>query len=146
MGATQVFDYHSPKVVSEILSAAQEAGITITKVFDAISEKGSLELASNVLAGGKNGGGDMTTVLDWPTETPQPPDIAVSLTLAMRTGQDCSDVGAWFFNEWLEEAMEKGTVVPAPKIQLVEGGIGVTQKVFDMLKAGVSATKLVVLL
>ncbi|EHK99858.1 putative Zinc-binding alcohol dehydrogenase domain-containing protein cipB [Glarea lozoyensis 74030] len=142
MGATRVFDYHSPNVVSDILSAAQEAGIIITKVFDAISEKGSLELASGVLADG----GEMAIVLDWPTGTPQPPDIAVSLTVALRTGKDCEDVGAWFFNEWLEEAMEMGTVVPTPKIQIVDGGIEVTQKVFDMLKAGVSATKLVVLL
>jgi len=40
--------------------------------------------------------------------------------------------------------MEKGTVVPGPKIQLVDGGIGAAQKVFDMLKGGVGATKLVV--
>ncbi|CAG8952523.1 hypothetical protein HYFRA_00009627 [Hymenoscyphus fraxineus] len=143
MGATKVFDYHDLDVVSKILTAAETAGVSITKVFDSISENGSLKLASDVLAkGGK--GGEMTIVLHWPADDPKPEGVDISVTVAMRHGQDCSDVGAWFFNKWLEEAMEKRTVVPAPKIQLVDGGIAATQKVFDMLKGGVSATKLVV--
>jgi hypothetical protein len=143
IGASEVFDYHSPNVISKSLTAAKKLGVTITKVLDSVSETGSLKLASDVLVKGGNGG-DMATVLQWPAETPKPESISVSLTLAMRTGQDCSELGAWFFNEWLEKALKRGTVVPAPKTQLVEGAIGGTQKVFDILKAGVSATKLVV--
>jgi hypothetical protein len=57
---------------------------------------------------------------------------------------DHAEVGSWLFNEYLPKAIEKKTIVPAPKIEVVEGGIGATQKVFDQLKAGVSGTKLVV--
>jgi NADPH:quinone reductase-like Zn-dependent oxidoreductase len=143
VGASEVFDYRSPNVVSEILGTAEKAGVTITRVLDSISENGTLELASDVLVkGGK--GGDMVTVLDWPEDLEKLKNVSLSQTAAYRTGADCAEIGAWFFNEWLQKAMEDGTVVPAQNIHIVEGGIGATQKAFDMLKAGVSATKLVI--
>jgi hypothetical protein len=106
-------------------------------------KNGTLELASDVLVkGGK--GGDMVTVLEWPEDLDKPKNVSLSQTAAYRTGADRLELGAWFFNGWLQKAMEDGTVVASQKIQIVEGGIGATQKVFDMLKAGVNATKLVV--
>lgn len=142
LGATEVFDYHDSDVVSNILAAAKRASITIAKAFDCVSENDSIPLASKVLAdSGK--GGDLAIVLQSSADDLIQEGVKTSLTVATRTAQDQSELGAWFFNEWLEKAMADGTVVPAPKIQLVDGGIGATQKVFDMLKAGVSATKLV---
>jgi len=143
LGASAVFDYHDPNVVSHILAATKEAGVTITKGFDSISENGTHQLASDVLVGSGKGG-ELAIVLDWPAGVKEPEGVELLRTNATRSGLDQSELGAWFFNEWLEEAMAKGTVVPAPKPKIVDGGIGVTQKVFDMLKAGVSATKLVV--
>jgi NADPH:quinone reductase-like Zn-dependent oxidoreductase len=143
LGATEVFDYRDKSVAQNILDAAKKRGLQVTKVFDSISENGSLKLASDVLTGGGKGG-ELAIVLHWPADDPKPEGVDVSLTVAMRSGQDQSELGAWFFNEWLQKALEEKSVVPAPKIQLVDGGIGATQKVFDMLKQGVSATKLVV--
>lgn len=143
LGATAVFDYRDPNVVSNILEAAEEAGLKIRKVFDAITENGSYKLASDVLVA-SGSGGKLVTVWKWPADEPKPEGIETVMTVALRHGQDQTEIGAWFFNEWLEEAMANGTVVPAPRVQLVDGGINATQKVFDMLKSGVSATKLVV--
>jgi len=142
LGAIEVFDYHDPKVVSNIHDYGKKTGLTVTYVYDSISENGSLKLASDVLTGVP--GSKMNTVLPWPADDPKPEGVDISHTFAARLGQDYSELGAWFFNEWLEHAMASGAVVPAPKIQIVEGGIAATQKVFDMLKSGVSATKLVV--
>lgn len=142
LGATKVFDYKDPDVVSNILHEANKFGVTITKIFDSISENGSMELCAQVLSG--NGeGGDLAIVLPFG----QPLDVEgvnVIHTAAYRIAQDESEFGKWLFNDWLKEALEKGSIVPAPKIQIVDGGIGAAQKVFDRLKEGVSATKLVV--
>ncbi|KAF7874956.1 hypothetical protein EAF04_002130 [Stromatinia cepivora] len=143
LGASEVFDYHDPEVNSKILKAANQYGVTITKVFDAISENGSLKLASVILVKSRTGG-QLAIVLHWPADEPKPNGVDVSLTVAMRSGQDQAGLGAWFFNEWPQTAIQEGAVMASPKIRLVEGGIGATQKVFDALKAGVSATKFVV--
>ena len=70
--------------------------------------------------------------------------MQTDLTVAMRYGTDQEKLGQLFFNEWLEKAMKDGTVIPAPQIEIVDGGVETAQKVFDMLKKGVSGRKLVV--
>ncbi|RDL33848.1 GroES-like protein [Venustampulla echinocandica] len=143
LGATETFDYHDPDVVSKIVDIAKKNGVSITKAFDTISEHGSFQLVADVLVrGGK--GGALATVLEWPATDPKPEGIDISMTYALRTGTDLPEFGAWLFNDWLADALEKKIVVPAPKIQIVGGGIGAAQKVYDMLRPGVSATKLVV--
>ena len=85
------------------------------------------------------------TVLFWSEGKEKPTgNVHVDLTVAMRHGTDQEQLGRWFFNEWLEKAMSEGTVVLAPQIEIVDGGVEVAQKVFDMLKKGVSGKKLVV--
>jgi len=143
LGAAEVFDYHDPNVVSNILASAKKSDMVITKGFDAISENGSMKFAADVLFRGGEGG-VLAIVLPWPTDDPKPEGVEVTSAVALRTGTDQSELGEWFFNEWLENAIVKKTVVPAPRIQLIDGGIEATQKVFDILKGGVSATKLVV--
>ena len=70
--------------------------------------------------------------------------MQTDLTVEIRYGTDQGKLGQWFSNEWLEKVMEDGTVVPAPQIEIVDGGVEAAQKVFDMLKKGVSGRKLVV--
>lgn len=54
------------------------------------------------------------------------------------------EMGSWLFNEYLPQAIEVKRIVPAPKVQVVDGGIGAAQKALDIVRAGVSATKIVV--
>ena len=82
--------------------------------------------------------------LEWPEEEEKPEGIEITQTQAYRTGTDQAELGKWFFNEYLEKALENGSIVPAPKIEIVPGGIYAAQAVFDKLKAGVSGKKLVV--
>ena len=145
LGAAEVLDYHDVDVVAKLVKAAKARGTSIDLAFDPISEGATFDqVPATVAAAGVKGKGKVATVLWWPEGKEKPGDVQVDLTVAMRHGTDQEKLGRWFFNEWLEKAMKDGTVVPAPRIEIVEGGVEAAQKVFDMLKKGVSGKKLVV--
>ena len=144
LGAFAVFDYMDPDVISNIVAAAKSSGTLITFAYDAISEgTTSKQTADAVLASGGKGG-KLVLTLPWPGSEPQPDGIEVLQTAALSTGTDREDIGEWLFNEYLPKALENKSIVSAPKVEIVDGGIGSAQKVFDQLKAGVSGKKLVV--
>lgn len=145
LGATEVLDYHDVDVVAKLVEAAKARGTSIDLAFDPISEGATFDqVPATVAAASGKGKGKVATVLWWPEGKEKPGDMQVELTVAMRHGTDQEKLGRWFFNEWLEKAMADGTVVPAPQIEIVDGGVEAAQKVFDMLKKGVSGKKLVV--
>ena len=146
LGATEVFDYHDADIVAQLVQAAKARGTSIDIAFDPISEGTTFDLvpATVAAAASAKGKGKVAKVIFWPEGKDQPTDVQVELTLGWRHGTDLEPLGRWFFNEWLEKAMSDGTVVPAPEIEIVPGGIGAAQTVFDRFKKGVSGKKLVV--
>lgn len=80
----------------------------------------------------------------WPGKDPQPEGIEIQQTSAYSTGTDREDIGEWLFSEYLPKVLENRSIVAVLKVQIVEGGIGAAQKVFDQLKAGANGRKLVV--
>ena len=143
LGATVVFDYHDSDVVEKIIEAASTEGTPIKFAFDSISEGDTLDLCPAVMKSYDGTDGKLAIVLPWLEEKSKPSGVEISMTLAYRHGTDQTEFGAWFFNEWLEKAVETGTVIACPEIELVEGGIAQAQNVLDMLKSGVSGKKLV---
>lgn len=83
-------------------------------------------------------------VNEWPKDVAKPDGLEISQTMAYRHGYDQTEIGAWLFNDYLRTAIEDGTIVPAPKIEIIPGGLDAAQTVFDRLKAGVSGKKLVI--
>ena len=144
LGVSEVFDYHDSDVVPKIVAAAKSADAPIRLGFDTITEGNTSKLASDVLVASGGQGSKLVLVLPWPEKDSKPDGIEISGTVAMATGTTHAELGQWLFNDYLQTALAKGTVVPAPKIEIVEGGLGSAQKVFDQLKAGVSGKKLVV--
>ena len=145
LGAAEVFDYHDEDVVAKLAGAAKARGTGIHLAFDPISKDATLDqVPAAVVASVGKGKGKVATVLYWPEGKEKPADVQVDLTVAMRHGTDQEKLGRWFFNEWLEKAMDSKTVVPAPQFEVVDGGVEAAQKVFDMLRNGVSGKKLVV--
>jgi len=142
LGAFEVFDYRSPTVVEDIIAAAQSSGIPIKFGFDSIAEGETSKLSADVVKG-SGGGGKLVLVLAWNDLFQKPEGVEVSQTAALRTGTDQEELGKWFFNEYLEKALQDGSIVSAPKIEIVPGGLGATQKAFDISKKGVSGKKLV---
>jgi NADPH:quinone reductase-like Zn-dependent oxidoreductase len=143
LGAYAVFDYNDHDVVKKISEAAKQAGIELRMGVDVIAEGDTAKLAADVLVS-SGAGGKLDLTLPWPEKYEKPTGVEILQCAAYKLGTSEVDFGEWFFNEYLQGALENGSVVPAPIIQVVEGGIAATQKVWDMSKKGVSGKKLVV--
>ncbi|KAE8452632.1 hypothetical protein EG329_013891 [Mollisiaceae sp. DMI_Dod_QoI] len=144
LGVVEVFDYRDPSVVDKIVAAAKIVGTPISLAFDAITEGKTSKQAADILLSSGGNGSKLCLVLDWPGKEPKPEGIEISQTGAFRTGTDQEEMGKWFFNEYLEKALQDKSIVAAPKIEIVEGGIGAAQTALDMVKAGISGKKIVV--
>ena len=86
----------------------------------------------------------MILTLPWPGKLPVPDGIKVQQIAALSLGTDREDLGRWLFNDYLQMALENRSIVAAPKVEIVRGGIGTAQTLMNQLKAGVSGRKLVV--
>ena len=144
LGATEVFDYRDPEVVAKIGQAAKSRGLVLRKALDAISEGTTLDLVPEALKAAGGRCGKIATVQFRPEGKPNPEGVELNLAVAMRSASDLEDLGRWFFNDWLEKHLADGSVLPAPEVQIVDGGVPAAQEVFDKLKDGVSGKKLVV--
>ncbi|KAF3400952.1 Zinc-binding alcohol dehydrogenase domain-containing protein cipB [Talaromyces pinophilus] len=144
LGAYAVVDYRDPDVVSKLAQLAKEAGTPLRLGFDSISEGNSSLLSANTLLA--SGGQDSKLVLvgPWPTDDEKPAGVDISMTIAAFAFVHHVEMGSWMFNEYLPQAIEEKKIVPAPKVQVVDGGIGAAQEALNIVKAGVSATKIVV--
>lgn len=144
LGATAIFDYRDPDVVDKIRRASKASGLVLRKAVDSISEESTIRLVAAALEAAGCDGGCIATMVPRPVGEAVPEGVEISLTGASRHGTDLKELGRWFFTEWLEKHLADGSVIAAPEIEIVEGGIRAAQKVFDLLKAGVSGKKLVV--
>lgn len=143
LGALEVFDYHDSSVIDKIVAAAKSAGTPITLGFDAVGEGNSANQAAEVLAASGGKPGKLVLVLPWP-EGEQPEGIEISETGAYKAFTEHAELGKWFFNEYLERCLANGSIIPAPKFEVVPGGINAAQSALDKLKAGVNGKKLVI--
>ncbi|RDW59138.1 hypothetical protein BP5796_12062 [Coleophoma crateriformis] len=145
LGAFKTFDYHDSDVVQQIVASAKSSSIQIDLGFDTVGAGDAPKLAAEVLLAARSTDkAKLALVLPWPGKEPQPEGIEIFQTNATRTSNDKSELGSWLFNDYLKVALENKTIVPSPKIEIVEGGLNAAQKVLDLLKAGVSGKKLVV--
>lgn len=147
LGASEVVDYRDAEVVAKLAQLAKEAGTPLRYGFDAISEGGSPLLSAKTLvaSAGGEGGKKLALTAPWPANVEKPHGIEDSMTIAAFAFVHHVEMGRWMFNEYLAQAVEQKKIVPAPKVQIVDGGIGAAQQALDIVKTGVSATKIVVL-
>ncbi|KAH6673678.1 putative alcohol dehydrogenase [Halenospora varia] len=144
LGAFEVFGYHDSDVVDKIVVSAIIAGTPIKFGFDSIPEANAPKQCANVHAVGGGNNAKLVLTLPWLENEEKPKKIEILQTEAFETGTSQSEFGAWFFNVYLQDALEDKSVVSAPKAEIVEGGIESAQNAWDMSKAGVSGKKIVV--
>jgi NADPH:quinone reductase-like Zn-dependent oxidoreductase len=144
LGATAVFVYHSPSIVEDLVGAAKRAEKPIAYAVDCVSEAETLKPALEVLeqSGGK--GSKLAFLALWPENLVKPEGLEISHVAGERIRGDRKDLSVWLFEEFLSKALEEGTIVPSPKIRVVDGGLGSLQAALDLLKEGVHGEKLVV--
>lgn len=163
LGATEVFDYNSPTAVRDIQAAFKDRTTA-----GAISiGTGSLRKCIDVLAGCKGNKFVAYATLDMPPFPKGALDfphflagtvskiLATNIRLAtkgvrakMINGSDlvANEVGKAVYEDFLPQALEQGSFVPAPEPEIVGRGLEHVQEAVDLIAKGVSVKKLVVLL
>ncbi|KAI0382682.1 GroES-like protein [Hypomontagnella monticulosa] len=138
LGASQVFDYNSPSVETDLIDAMK--GKKSAGSLDCIggAPQGILQKVMTTVTGVK---AVASTKRGWP----EPPKDVVMYSIFGTTLKD-NFVGKAIYNDFLPEALKAGTFVPAPEPIIVGHGVGKIQEAVDRIKKGVSASKLVVTL
>ncbi|KZV73102.1 GroES-like protein [Peniophora sp. CONT] len=126
LGASHVFDYRDPKVVTKILAAAGEKGVIYA--LDAVSEKGSTDATIDAISHAR--GGAITTVLPVSDETQQRrEDVKVDfIVMGMVLGIE------------LVVAHIHLPAVPEDKVRIYEYCTQVMPRLLDGWKAGVGSS------
>jgi len=146
LNADRVFDYKDPDVVSFIIKAAQEDGISISIAYDAAGATDSCTAILNALTPPGEQGRIASAVglKGRVSEMVMEGGAVAKFVVAPEEEKDRDQFFEWVFNRWLKEKLEKGEYVPSPRVRVVEGGLAGLNGALDELKKGVSGVKLVV--
>jgi hypothetical protein len=144
LGATALFDYRSPTAVEDIIDAAKGAGQRIRHAMDVISEAKMTKDTAEVLLGSGGKGSKLAHVLPWPASETKPNGVELLSVSGENIWTTRNDISTWLFHTFLPLGLEKGIIVPSPKLQVVEGGLNGVQSAMDSVKKRVSGKKLVV--
>ena len=168
LGATEVFDHHSPTVVADVRRSL--AGRPLAGAM-AIGD-GSAAACIDVVAGSEHG--RRVAIVTFPLrldEMPPRPGYLTALTwmvprmlagllglwwrarrqrvqttVVWGTALMDTDLSRVIYERYLPQALETGQHVPAPNAKVVGEGLGAIQAAFETHRAGVSAAKVVVAL
>ena len=133
-GAVEVFDYHNPSFVEQVISAAAKSGQDFVGIFDAVSTPETYANDLAILA--KLGGGHLACV------HPPPDNVLESVNAGMIFAVD--DVATPVWRDYVTPALEAGKLKCLPPPFVVGKGLEMIQEALEKCEAGVSATKLVV--
>ncbi|CEL03762.1 hypothetical protein ASPCAL04906 [Aspergillus calidoustus] len=137
LGATEVFDYNSPAVVDDIVTAL--AGKTLAGAIDCIGPPATTPTVDAVLRA--EGVKFVSTVKPRYT-APE----GVTVKSIFGTSLKDNEVGKAIYEDFLPKALEAGSFVPAPEPLVAGRGLESLQGAVDLMGKGVSARKIVVLL
>ncbi|ETS74091.1 hypothetical protein PFICI_13957 [Pestalotiopsis fici W106-1] len=139
LGAKEVFDYHSPTVIEDLVAAVKRNG-QVAGAFTAVSQPSEVIMTvARVLE--KLGGGFIAT------SKPPPEKLPAGVAAKMVFATDYAIVeGKKFFRDFLPSALANGSYVAAPEPHVVGHGLEHIQTGLEVLSKGVSAQKIVVTL
>ncbi|MCJ1476280.1 hypothetical protein MMC13_004946 [Lambiella insularis] len=141
--AHAVFDYKASNVVSQIIDTVKKDGVTLRTANCVV--RGSLQPTLDVLKSTK--GDAVAKVAHTPVLPPEAPTLdgaEIKFNLPPMDPAERKEHMYKCFHVWLQNGLKSGTVVPSPHIQVEAGGLKGFNKALDILKAGVSGTKIVV--
>jgi len=142
LGASQVFDYASQTVVSDMIQALDgkklAGAFNVTGVASAPTG-GAMKQCCEVLLK-VNGGGFVASANRYAGDLPE----GVSSKMIFGSDLKNNEVGKAVWVDFLSEALEKGVYKAAPEPLVVGSGLEKVQEAFEIQKKGVSAKKVVV--
>lgn len=144
LGATQVFDYDSPTVRRDLLAAfagKTTAGAVANAGLDREGYPLVVEICAEVVRScpGRRVVA-MTMVPFWG------PSLEGVRCVFVEPLRGARGLASSVFHDFLWEALRRGSFRPVPEAEVVGNGLECVQKAMDVLKAGVSAKKIVVTL
>lgn len=140
LGASEVFDYHDPKVEDNIVKALD--GRTLAGVYHAVGADGAVQACARIAEQAK-GKAIVVTVRGVP-DNGIPSSVRVKGIGSGSIFQPGNKVGPHIWRHYLPKALAQGAIVPKPDPMVVGSGLRSVQHGIDTQKAGVSAAKVVV--
>ena len=150
LGADRMFDYKDPEVVDRIISAAKKDRFVIRHCFLATGQLAPCQAVLKSFVG---------ECREWETSMTAkigsapivPPDAEVVegvetiwVLPSMVEEQQRLQQFQYWLGTWGRESLAKGTIRPSPEPKVVGKGVEAINAGLDMLRQGVSCTKLVV--
>jgi len=136
LGASEVFDHASASIVDDMVNALR--GRRLAGTLHATGDKA----ASFAVVSRSDGVRLVATTL------PPSPDLPAGVEARHIAGTSLKDdeVGPMIYRDFLPQALKDGSFVAAPPSKIVGHGLEALQGALEVLKAGVSAAKVVVTL
>ncbi|KAF2150276.1 putative quinone oxidoreductase [Myriangium duriaei CBS 260.36] len=134
LGATEVFDHRDPDVVSKVVDAVKQSGDDFVGIFDAVSTEYTYARDLKILE--NLDGGHLATVHPPPSDVPE--NVKSGMIFAV------NDIAGPVYRNFVTSALESGQLKPWPPARVVGKGLVCINEALELLKTGVSATKLVV--
>ncbi|OOQ86903.1 putative alcohol dehydrogenase [Penicillium brasilianum] len=136
LGASHVFDYRDADVSERILEILRTGDLVV----DSISTEKTQTQCGEIL--GRLGGGKLPVML--PPAGKFPENVKVVFVICIDPGFTALDVGNAVWREYIPEALATGKFKAKPDSIVIEGGLEKVQEGIDLLRKGVSATKIVI--
>lgn len=141
LGAIRVFDYKDPDVIQKVIKAAKEDGVTIDVAFDAA---GQIKSCGEILKETKSGDKALLSeAVPIPKDAPTIEGVQAVFVTAPDDEKERQAFFRFVWNQWVNDNLANGKLVPSPKAKVVPGGLEAINEALDELKAGVSGVKLV---
>ncbi|KAK9449308.1 chaperonin 10-like protein [Limtongia smithiae] len=143
LGAHKVFDYKCDGAADAIVKAAKDDGVWLNTGFDAV---GATADCLQVLREFVDANGVPTRLAEAVPmfgNAPQADGVIVKFIVSPLDDAERAEFTRFVF-AWLATAIDEGRFVPSPPVRIMEGGLASADKAMDILRAGVSGTKLVI--
>ncbi|GAM82979.1 hypothetical protein ANO11243_009650 [Dothideomycetidae sp. 11243] len=146
LGASEVFDHRAESTLGQIKAILKPGDV----VMDAISTGETQQTCAIIVD--HIGGGDLA-IMRWP-EAKFAAGVKVHFVNGLATGFTSEELGEWgpgateigkaIWHDYMPKALASGKFVPKPDPRVLKGGLDRVQEGVDLVKAGVSATKIVI--
>ncbi|KAJ5784917.1 uncharacterized protein N7503_010129 [Penicillium pulvis] len=135
-GAARVFDHKDALLAGKVIEAVRDKSSEFIGIFDAIATPETY--ANDITILGQLGGGHLACVHPPPPSTDLPANVSAGMIFAV------NDVVKPVWKDYVTPALQYGKLQCVPRPFVVGKGLEHIQSALDKIKAGVSATKLVV--
>jgi NADPH:quinone reductase-like Zn-dependent oxidoreductase len=139
LGASEVYDYSDARIEQDLVDSLSSR--TLVGVLDCIGGNATI-VSSNVIQ--KVAGSGRIATTKGATDYTPPEGIVIARIFGTTLADNA--VGKAIYEDFLPEALSKGTFIPSPVAEVTGHGLDAIQGAVNLIMKGVSAKKLVVTL